>query len=496
MDCSEIEEAHVSRKQNAVVLLVGITILAGLALLGAAPSTEPSNAATTPTVRSFGAVGDGQADDTAAVQRAVDAGTGLVHFPPGTYRLTRSIVIDLDRVGYTSLTGDGVAQIVMAGPGPALRFVGTHAGTADPPTFKDNVWQRQRMPAVDGLEIVGAHEDACGVEATGTMQLTLTRLVVRKARHAVHLVERNRNVVVSACHLYDNSGIGVFLDGVNLHQINLTGCHISYNQGGGVVARGSELRNLQIGACDIEANMGGPDSEPTANVWLDSTGNSVAEVAIVGCTLQHTHNAPGSANIRIDGRSKERAGTDELRHGHVTIADNILSDVQVNVEVRNSRAVTITGNTMWQAYAQNLIVDGCTTVVVANNVFDRNPRYHYGDGAKAKLGIELVDSADISFAGNVLHGVGDVEAAVIFRRCQRANITGCNLLDYGRCGLLLDDVSRSRVSGCIIRDDRPAADGVSVKLSGGRGNMIVDNLLGTEPQIDADAAIVRDNTVN
>lgn len=35
-------------------------------------------------VKDFGAVGDGIADDTAAIQRAIDAG-GIVHFPPGVY---------------------------------------------------------------------------------------------------------------------------------------------------------------------------------------------------------------------------------------------------------------------------------------------------------------------------------------------------------------------------------------------------------------------------
>ena len=38
-------------------------------------------------VRDFGAVGDGVADDTAAVQRAIDAG-GIVHFPPGVYLIS------------------------------------------------------------------------------------------------------------------------------------------------------------------------------------------------------------------------------------------------------------------------------------------------------------------------------------------------------------------------------------------------------------------------
>src|SRR5688572_23355097 len=77
-----------------------------------------------------GLVGDGVADNSDALQRAIDAGTGGVHFPKGTFRITRTLVVDLDKVGYTSLTADGTAMLKMDGPGPAIRFVGTHEGTA------------------------------------------------------------------------------------------------------------------------------------------------------------------------------------------------------------------------------------------------------------------------------------------------------------------------------------------------------------------------------
>src|SRR5690606_5421055 len=50
-------------------------------------------------VTSLGAKGDGRTDDTAAIQRAVDAG-GSIRFPAGTFRLTRTVTIDLDRTGF------------------------------------------------------------------------------------------------------------------------------------------------------------------------------------------------------------------------------------------------------------------------------------------------------------------------------------------------------------------------------------------------------------
>src|ERR1043166_7734562 len=38
-------------------------------------------------VKAFGAVGDGVTDERVAIQAAIDTGAGIVHFPPGTYKL-------------------------------------------------------------------------------------------------------------------------------------------------------------------------------------------------------------------------------------------------------------------------------------------------------------------------------------------------------------------------------------------------------------------------
>ena len=207
-------------------------------------------------VRSFGAVGDGTSDDTEALQHALTDGEGALVFERGDYRITRPLVVDLAKLGRTGLVGlGGTARLVMAGPGPAVRILGTHLkGTADPGSFDPAFWSKQRMPLVENLEIFGAHAEADAIEAEGTMQLTVSRTRISGCRHGVRLINRNRNVLISDCHFYDNSGCGVLYDNVSLHQSNIVGSHISYCRGGGVVTRGGDVRNLHIGTCDLESN--------------------------------------------------------------------------------------------------------------------------------------------------------------------------------------------------------------------------------------------------
>jgi hypothetical protein len=88
--------------------------------------------------------------------------------------------------------------LVMAGAGPAIRLLGTHERSADPPGFAEGVWQHERMPLIDGLAIEGAHADAEGIEARGTMEMTVTRTHLRKLKHGIHLAGNNRNILIDA----------------------------------------------------------------------------------------------------------------------------------------------------------------------------------------------------------------------------------------------------------------------------------------------------------
>jgi hypothetical protein len=260
---------------------------------------------------------------------------------------------------------------------------------------------------------------------------------------------RNRNVVIANSHFYNKRGIGVYLDEVNLHQINITNSHISYNSGGGVVSRGGNVRNLQIGSCDIEGNHRS-DGPASANIWLDSTGGSVGEVAITGCTVQHTNKSPDSANIRIQGGGMDlslerREGRASTREGNVTIGNNVFSDVQVNIDIRNARGVIVTGNTFWEGFQRN--------------------------------GVVFRNSADSSFIGNLVSGVRVHAAAVEFSNCERMQISNNSMLDSDGAALRLSNVSRSVIVGNLLRDDRRRLpQSISpVIVEGGTENLIQSN---------------------
>ena len=73
------------------------------------------------------------------------------------------------------------------------------------------------------------------------------------------------------------------------------------------------------------------------------------------------------------------------------------------------------------------------------------------------------------------------------------NLGNLTILDCDSVGLLLKDVTNSRVGGCLIRDDRPKTESHSIKASGGKGNMIVGNALGRPHEIAKGEGMVEGN---
>ena len=155
-------------------------------------------------VKDFGAVGDGTPTTPRRSSTPSSRGTARSIFPRGTYRLTRPLEVELRTVGPIALSGSGgTARLAhgRAGPGrPARR----HARQVGRP---DDLPRRRLAPRADAdrlatVEIVGDHDQADGIELEGTMQATISGVLIRRCRYGVHLVKRNRNVLLADSHIY------------------------------------------------------------------------------------------------------------------------------------------------------------------------------------------------------------------------------------------------------------------------------------------------------
>ncbi len=464
----------------------------------------------------FGAKGDGIADDAEALQHTLDSGDGVLRLNKGTYRITKPLVLDLTKTGFGAVRGEGgTSRIVMAGAGPAIRVIGDHQGTASPSSVQPHTWDKERFPTITGIEIVGEHLDSVGIELRKTMKCVISQVLVRRCRIGVHLVERNRDFLLSDSHLYDNHEIGLFFDRCNLHQIIVHGCHISWNKIAGIKSLGGDVHNLQIVGNDIEYNnatAGGASKPPDltdhpggSEIWFDATDGVISEVTISGNTIQATVQT-GGANIRVVGAEVERPQradapkTQKVDTAHlINITGNVLGSQWRAVELRNASRVTITGNSIYDSADLSVFAASSAGIVVSGNTFV----WRGNDSEPPKDGLRFEDCDNVLLSGlatqRFCSGSPERGAAVTFVRCSDCGVSDCQILDPLHRGLELEDCIRCRVANNTIVDrrEKPTMRHAIRVLGQSHDNLITNNILGgaTEKLLDAsgDPSELRDN---
>jgi parallel beta-helix repeat protein len=432
--------------------------------------------------REFGAVGDGRADDGEALQHALDAGDGTLHLSKGTYHITQPIVLDLTKQGYGAVLGEGgTARVVMDGPGPAFRIVGDHQGTATPKSVKPQTWENERFPTISGFEILGAHPKAVGIELRKTMQCTVTGMLIRNVRFGLHLIERNRNFLLSHSHIYDNREYGVFFDNCNLHQTIISANHISYNKRAGIKSLNGDVHNLHITGNDIEYNNLPGTEEPAADIWFEATAPNgrISEVSIVSNTIQATV-TPGGANVRIHGEETDDPNKSPL----ITLTGNVIGSQDRAVELRNLNRISMTGNTIYNSPDLSIHAARCSGVAVGSNTIV----WRATDEMPEQDGIYFEDCDNVSLHGLVTErlcsGSQESGGAITLVRCNESSVSDCQILDPMYRGVELTDCRNCRVSDNTVIDRRKQPRmRHGIRVTGGAGNLVQNNMLG--PAVDA-----------
>jgi hypothetical protein len=431
-------------------------------------------------VKDFGAKGDGKTDDTYAINKAILKCTdGVIEFPRGNYKVTQTIFIDLSKNGTLGISGrGGSASIIMTGEGPAFCFVGNHQGSADPMSVKPETWEKERMPLIDALEIVGANLNADGIEIRNILMPVFRALLIRNVRNGLHFTSRNRNILINQCHIYDVSGVGIYLDHVNIHQMIVSNSHISYCKKGGIKVADSEIRDLEITGNDIEYNCD-PSGPVSADIWIDcSHGGSVREGTISGNTIQAIP-SPHGANIRFTGLP---ANSNKI--GLWSITGNHISNQEVNIELDHCRGVNVTGNTFIRGYDRHLIINDSRNIIVGDNVFDHNDDY-FTPGIVSLGGISVNRGQGIILNDNIIDGAeygnGETGGAVVITNSREVSLSGCHIQNPKFNGIQIDNSATVQITNCFILEEASNLRMLAgIALSGlCTGTVIRNNNVGT-----------------
>lgn len=147
---------------------------------GAVATTVQTKLRETVSVKDFGAVGNGIADDTAAIQAAINSGADNIYAPAGSYKITSTITLsttrDLtfygagrDATGFLTTITDGTPVFIISGQwhdigefkinsttGSLQNFVGIQAGNATAGTSFTRSRLRVKVSnAATGVEVRG-----------------------------------------------------------------------------------------------------------------------------------------------------------------------------------------------------------------------------------------------------------------------------------------------------------------------------------------------------
>lgn len=334
----------------------------------------------------YGAVGNGAADDTIALQAAIDASVGgRLHIPAGRYRLTASLLLPSNII----LEGDG---------DQATALVGTWTAASGE---SSKGWTYVRNAKTDGTaENITVRNIGIDGAGDGTASGTPVGGVVTGL-----LFRRVKGVRVYNCRAYRVPGISIAYQGCE--RVRIIGNEV--NQGGrdGITGMWYTDDLLDVVVADNLIKEVGDDGIAIgASGDLENNSERARRISVTGNTIY----GAGMSDSDAAGRGIWVDGVEDA-----TIAGNVVSDtfaagISINSDGAGakfrSRRVTVTGNVVrraaiWNNATQPLVgircvgADACT---IANNVVAEA----VGDG------IYVNDATEIAVSGNTVEGCGSV----------------------------------------------------------------------------------------
>jgi len=251
-------------------------------------------------VKQFGAIGNGIADDTVAIQAAINAllaaSGGSLYFPSGTYKIASTLLFTLDTGVITksvNIYGDGATSVIYYTPidgTDCLHFLGGATNGMATLHIHDlqilgpnnigsgNGIRLQRCltpPLIDSV-VVNQFSGGAGIYVESSWAVNLVNVWSQLNKYGALLTNdpvgggwgSTVNTTLQNCHLQFNGSHGLYVPAIGvaytIKQLVVDNCVIEGNMGGGIVAHG--IDNFQL-----------------RNIYFELNDNVIGDVALERC---------------------------------------------------------------------------------------------------------------------------------------------------------------------------------------------------------------------
>lgn len=318
-------------------------------------------------VKAYGAIGDGVADDTAAIQAAISANYGKqLHLPAGTYLVSSQLQVD-SASGIT-ITGEGYDSVLKSSA------AGTHIIL---------LVQRTGFTAVNGLRLSNfridgnsrGQLDAGLLAINNALGFVIEKLWIENGTRVSGSSGVN-GISFSAGNTGGTGSIGVIRD-----------CYIRNTSKAAINWTSEAVAALITGNVirDIAGNGTAPGIQVNGGFNGKVIGNHITATEGPGIYASSDGSGNVSRNLIIEGNTVEACGASSTTQGdgilltatsstgRVVIANNVLVDNGTNtnggsgVSLTNHDNVVVTGNLARNNRYDGIRVSGCNHLAITGN---------------------------------------------------------------------------------------------------------------------------------
>lgn len=355
-------------------------------------------------VDEFGAEGDGETNDSQAIQDAVNSieeKAALVFSSGKRYLLEDTVTINVNRVRV--IYGNNAYLIIDDNiVGLDIHGEKDEPGSGPDWPIQHELKDEEFSSIIHGLQIYSPSYTGVGIRLRNQFATTVSNCHFFNLDYALRIGDFTRNLILSDNNIWDNQTAGIHMTGDNssrsradIHQIVVADSNISYNRNSILIDDNFQVYNLHIGNCIMEAQT---DQQDGFESFINAQGPT-QEVHVATTNFQD-HNAGDDALIKFEGSVGSRFS---ITSSYINLTNGD------GLRMKDPEEVTIVGNIFDRLEGDAVTLTDGTEIAINSNVFqevsgnaveiDGTDRFAVNGNA-----INAVDSAAIALSGNTQIG--------------------------------------------------------------------------------------------